>query len=82
MMDIANRQQQHLMANRQYADSLAALSHSLPASVDDRYTVAINAANDGTPPTFLITFTPKGAQAADGVLTLNSAGVKMPAEKW
>ena len=43
--------------------------------------VAVSA---GTPPGFTITFTPVsgGSQAADGALTLNSEGVKSPADKW
>jgi type IV pilus assembly protein PilE len=36
----------------------------------------------GTVPSFLITFTAKGAQFSDGNLTLNSEGLKTPPEKW
>jgi len=85
MMDIANRQQQFFLANRQYATSLGALSYSLPPEVAARY--ALNPANmevdnAATPPNFRITFVPSGAQAGDGNLTLNSEGAKTPAEKW
>lgn len=82
MMDIANRQQQFFLANRQYAGSLEALSYSLPEAVDDRYGAAIDAKNDATPPTFTINFTAKGSQADDGDLSLNSDGTKEPAGKW
>lgn len=85
MMDIANREQQFFLANRSYATTLAGLSYTLPASVGARYTAAIAANNAATPPNFTITFTATGAQATDGNLTLNSAGVKTragDAAKW
>lgn len=82
MMDIANRQQQFFLANRQYATTLSALSYSLPSDVGARYTPGIDAKNDTSPPNFTITFTATGAQASDGNLTLNSQGVKTPAAKW
>jgi type IV pilus assembly protein PilE len=82
MMDIANRQQQFFMANRSYAGTLAAMSYTLPAEVDKRYTAGIAAVNTATPPNFTITFTAKGTQLSDGELKLNSEGVKTPADKW
>ncbi|MFO7704026.1 MAG: type IV pilin protein [Halopseudomonas sp.] len=85
MMDIANRQQQFFLANRVYSDSLGNLSYSLPEAVAERYDAAVVADNDGTPPTFEITFTAKAAQSSDGDLTLDSEGVKERAgdpEKW
>lgn len=85
MMDIANRQQQFFLANRQYATSLGALSYSLPAEVAARYSLSpadMGVNNAATPPSFTITFVPSGAQATDGNLTLNSVGVKTPAAKW
>jgi type IV pilus assembly protein PilE len=83
MMDIANRQQQFFLANRSYAGTLAAMSYTFPAEVGKRYEEpTMDANNAATPPNFTITFTPKGAQLSDGVLTLNSEGVKTPAEKW
>jgi len=82
MMDIANRQQQFFLANRSYAADLAGLSYSLPAEVAKKYTAAIAANNAATPPNFTITFAPTGSQSTDGNLSLNSAGVKTPVEKW
>lgn len=82
MMDIANRQQQFFMANRSYAGTLAAMSYTLPTEVAARYTAGIAAVNTATPPNFTITFTAKGTQLSDGDLTLNSEGVKTPADKW
>lgn len=82
MMDIANRQQQFFLANRQYATTLGTLNYVLPPDVDARYDAGLAANNGASPPDFTITFTATGAQATDGNLTLDSQGVKTPAEKW
>lgn len=83
MMDIANRQQQFLMANRSYSDKagLTSSGFSLPPELTDRYDWDVTVGS-GAVPGFLITFTAKGAQASDGDLTLNHQNVKTPAEKW
>lgn len=85
MMDIANRQQQYLLANRAYATTAAELGYSLPSDVATHYTLSISANNSGLP-TYTITVTAKSGspQANDGSdpLTLNSQGVKTPAGKW
>ncbi|MDB5762382.1 MAG: prepilin-type cleavage/methylation protein [Herminiimonas sp.] len=84
MMDIANREQQFLLANRSYADlaTLQTNGYSLPSSVSAKYTPTISTTT--APPSFTITFTPitGGSQAGDGTLTLTSEGVKSPANKW
>lgn len=80
MMEIANREHQFFVANRSYANT-ALLNYTLPPEVDQNYTFDVTTAA-GTPPTFLITFTPIGGQVSDGNLTLNSQGVKTPADKW
>ncbi len=83
MLDIANREQQLLLADRAYADTaaMALTGYSLPTDVSNSYgyTIAVTA---GPPPTFLITFTPAGQQASDGPLTLNNEGLKLPEDKW
>lgn len=83
MMDIANRQQQFLLANRAYASkaTLEASGYSLPTNVSNKYgyTITVGAS---TVPAFTVTFTGTGTQAEDGALTLNSEGVKTPAAKW
>jgi type IV pilus assembly protein PilE len=83
MMDIANRQQQFLMANRAYVDktTLEGSGYMMPTELDGRYTWDVTVGT-GTVPSFLITFTAQGAQASDGPLTLNHQGIKTPAEKW
>lgn len=87
MMDIANREQQYILANRVYTATGADMGYSLPSDVGARYSYAITADNAGTPPSFTITFTPKVGtpQASDGTLVLTSAGVKTragDASKW
>lgn len=83
MMDIANRQQQFLLANRSYADNaaLAASGYTLPSEVSSNYSYSITVSTTAVPG-FTITLTPTGSQASDGALSLNNQGVKMPPEKW
>ena len=82
MMDIANRQQQFLIANRSYADraALTASGYALPSEVSSNYSYDVTVTTGV--PGFTLTFTPLGTQASDGALTLNSEGVKTPAGKW
>nr|WP_090441048.1 type IV pilin protein [Pseudomonas benzenivorans] len=83
MMDIANREQQFLLANRAYADKTALENsdYDLPDDVAGRYDYDIEVPA-GTVPTFTIKFTAKGPQTSDGDLELNSEGLKTPPEKW
>jgi type IV pilus assembly protein PilE len=85
MMDIANRQQQFLLANRNYADktALTASGYALPSDVSVNYGYDIVVSTTGAPGfTLTLTPQPQGGQASDGPLTLNNAGVKTPAGKW
>lgn len=83
MMEIASRQQQFLLANRAYASKseLEASGYVLPSDVSDRYDYEVTLGSS-TLPSFTVTFTAKGAQADDVDLTLNSEGVRTPADKW
>ena len=80
MMEIVNQEHQYFVANRVYADT-ATLGYALDTDVDTNYNFAI-ALDAGPPPGFTVTFTPQGGQASDGNLTVNSVGVKTPADKW
>lgn len=85
MMDIANRQQQFLLAHRNYADkaTLEASGYTLPGDVSRHYTWTMGPIADaGSRPSFEITFTPFGSQASDGAITLDSQGRKAPATHW
>jgi len=87
MLDIANREQQFLLANRAYAPysgsapSLTNSGYVLPTELGSKYTPSITVGS-GTVPEFTVTFTAVGAQAVDGDLMFNSAGQKFPANKW
>ena len=85
MLDIANRQQQFLLANRAYADTaaLTASGYAIPSDLAGRYTfTAVPGA--GPVPSYVITFTPVpgSPQAVDGPLTLDHLGQKTPIDKW
>lgn len=94
MLDIANRQQQYLLANRDYAATLTALSYTLPDDVSENYTATISLdcdtngtvdSSEGKPPCFIITLTPTDGQTKDGALVLNATGTKTragDADKW
>jgi type IV pilus assembly protein PilE len=89
MLDIANREQQFLLANRAYVTYSALLTsgYSLPTELSGKYTPTI-VVGSSTVPAFTVTFTAIGAQADDGALTFNSEGAKgcgagcSPATKW
>lgn len=83
MMDIANREQQFLLANRAYAAKsvLTSSGYALPSEITDKYDYDVTVGT-GTVPSYTITFTAKGSQVSDGDLTLNNEGVKTPTAKW
>ncbi|HWI83156.1 type IV pilin protein [Ramlibacter sp.] len=83
MLDIANRQQQFLLANRAYATKaqLTASGYNLPVDLSSRYEYDVTV-GESTVPAFTVTFSPLGTQDGDGTLTFNSEGVKAPADKW
>ena len=83
MMNIANRQQQFLLTNRNYASqaTLEASGYALPSDVSSKYSYAI-VVGAGAVPSYTLTFTPAGIQASDGSLVITSEGVKTPADKW
>jgi type IV pilus assembly protein PilE len=83
MLDLANREQQYLVANRTYAayDVFTAAGYTLPQELVGKYTPSIEVGS-ATVPTYTIIFTATGRQADDGDLTYNSSGVKTPADKW
>src|SRR5687768_9743629 len=83
MMDLANREQQFLLANRRYGDA-AALNYALPADIAENYALVLAVPDPDAPAitSFRITLNPIGGQVSDGPLTLNSQGVKTPADKW
>lgn len=94
MMDLSNREQQYLLANRTYVPSSDATNFppmfALPSDVSQNYTLTVDidktlnacAVTNSAVPSFVITFTAIGQQASDGNLMLSSDGTKCPAAKW
>ena len=87
LMDAAQRQQQYFLDNRSYAADLTTLfgtATPVPSQVSPYYGTPVLATSAGPPPTFLITATPQGTQAASGEpeLSINQAGVKTPSTAW
>ena len=86
MMDVANRQEQYLNSMRSYTTALDAtgLSFPVPNEISDRYdfTIVTNDGCCGPTPNWQITGAPKGPQAGDVTLTLDSRGTKTPSDKW
>jgi type IV pilus assembly protein PilE len=86
MMDIANRAQQFLLANRSYAGTatLTANGYTLPSDTSQNYTWAVVAGVDAlsSAPIFTITFTPINRQSSDVTLTLDNQGTKTPIASW
>lgn len=83
MLDIANRQEQYILDQRQYTEDPTAISVTNDAFTCDAtdcsnnfYDVTIDADNTASPPNFTITATAKGSQVSDGNLTLDSTGNK------
>jgi type IV pilus assembly protein PilE len=83
MMDIGNREQQFILANRTYADksTLETGGYSLPSEVAASYDYDITVSANAVP-SYTITFTAKNSQSSDGNLTLDSNGAKTPSDKW
>lgn len=84
LLDVAQRQEQYLLDNRQYATALGAgaggLGMVVPADVSPYYNnpdfTGVN--NAATPPAFLLFMSPKvGKMSADGNLVINNA-----TQKW
>lgn len=83
LLELAQSQTAYMADARTYADSVAALNMTTPATVSEYYTVRIEV-QPGTPPAFVISATPIPGkrQADDGVLAIDSSGKKTPADKW
>jgi type IV pilus assembly protein PilE len=82
-MNIAARQQQMLLDTRSYASTVAALNITVPATVQQTYSVAITVGTAAVP-SFTATATPSGSQAADkcGTMSIIQTGVKSPTTCW
>jgi len=89
LMDIAQREQQYLLDQRQYAGGADAatvstnLNVTIPTNVTQFYSISITLAA-GPPPGFTATATPVAgtAQASDVTLTIDQTGSKQPTGIW
>jgi type IV pilus assembly protein PilE len=83
LSDLAIRQQQLFLDTRSYGASIAALRSSVHSDVAAKYDVTVLAVEE-PPPGFTLSAVPRAGQAADpcGVLSINAAGVKLPATCW
>ena len=78
ILDLANREQQFLLANRAYGTKtqMTAAGYALPTELTTRYDWDIEV-GASTAPTYTITFTAKGSQLTDGDLKMTSTGNKI-----
>lgn len=83
IVDAAYREQTHFASRRSYAGSLTALGAVVPAGLAEKYVFAV-VATDAPQPAFTIKGTAVGGQANDAcpVLTIDSAGQRLPAKCW
>jgi type IV pilus assembly protein PilE len=75
MLEVANLQQQYLLANRKYMDAaaLAAVGYTPDPVVARHYTSHLTV-GAGAIPTYQLRLTPFGAQGADGWLQVDGQG--------
>lgn len=83
LIDLAQAEAQYMADSRTYASTVKELGMTTPAAVSAKYTISIALA-DGPPATYKITASPivGGSQAADGDLSIDSAGNRTPGSKW
>jgi len=83
MLDVVNRQELYLLDARAYASDIGdtGLGMTVPDQVARHYAITI-ALTAGPPLGYVVTATPGGNQATDGVLTISSDGNKSPLDKW
>ena len=83
MLDIANREEEYLLNNRLYANSLSELNLALPNRLQSFYMTPTITKTD-SPPAYSISAPTKAGsiQASDPTLGLNSQGAKTPVDKW
>ncbi len=84
LVSIANREQQYLLDARAYTATIGAGGLNIPSQdgwtcaatcTNGRYTVAVTL-EAGPPLAFTVTATPSGAQAEDGTMSIDSAGIR------
>jgi type IV pilus assembly protein PilE len=89
MMNLSSREEQLMLDQRQYTAAAnhatlqsAPINAAVPNDVSRFYNITVAVNNAATPPSYTITATPTGAQAADGSMTLISTGARTPSSYW
>lgn len=84
LLEVASRQEQHLLDTRRYAPSLEELNIAIPEALAKYYNSVISIDNAASPPLYLLTAAPIAGtrQETDPVLTLSSTGLRTPADHW
>lgn len=77
LMDVAQRQEQYFLDQRQYGTALGTaagqLNMAVPPDVSEQYDNPVfTVDNAARPPTFTISLTPKSNMTADGILIINN----------
>jgi type IV pilus assembly protein PilE len=83
LLSLAQAQAQYFADAHEYAGTTTALSLTPPAEVASYYTITIEP-EDGPPPSFTITASPRlgTRQAGDGDLTIKNSGARTPSNLW
>jgi type IV pilus assembly protein PilE len=84
LLSLAEAEGQYFADAHSYASTTTALNLPVPSQIAANYSIAIEAPDGATPPTFTITASPlpNTRQAADQVLTISSSGARTPANLW
>lgn len=88
LLDVLGRASQFRLDARAYptdlGDAAGELDLAIPEGVSDYYTVTVTANNAATPPSFVVTATPRAGtvQADAATLALSADGRKSPTEVW
>ncbi len=81
LLEVADREQQLFINSRRYADTVAKLGLTVPDKVSKYYEISITL-DAGPPAGYLVTARAIGAQSADGDLSIDRSGNKLPVDKW
>ena len=84
LMDVATRQEQFLLDARVYTNVLGAggLNMTVPDSIAGNYIIDIVVDNAATPPYFEIIAEATGAMSHTADQSIDSLGVRTPANEW
>lgn len=83
LIEVAARQQQRRLGGGDYATTIGELGLEPPKSLAGKYVVSMSVPSTAAP-TFAVSATPQGPQAAEscGMLSLASTGERTPAHCW